>query len=277
MMFLRPILLFTVFFCSFCCRAQDKEYGLNDSAVLLQDSIQPDLRSGLNEEPELNGGEDNEYVEKYQPDTVLSHNELDIEPDSVKALKNSKQLAYAKNLDSVLREYQQKLKSEESKGRNDLNWFARLILSPITQYVFWALAAFFLAFILYKLFFTEGFFQSAYARVQAVTAEDEKNKPSPIADYGKLIEVALREHNYRLAVRYHYLQTLQKLSSKGAIEFSTDKTNHQYVQEMAGKKYSRAFAALTLDYEYIWYGEFEIDEATFNLVQDKFKKFNTEL
>jgi hypothetical protein len=40
---------------------------------------------------------------------------------------------------------------------------------------------------------------------------------------------------------------------------------------MAGKKYSRAFAALTLDYEYVWYGEFEIDEVTFNLIQDKFK------
>jgi hypothetical protein len=50
MMYLRPILLAAVFFYSFCCRAQDNEYGLNDSAVLLQDSVQPELRSGLDEE-----------------------------------------------------------------------------------------------------------------------------------------------------------------------------------------------------------------------------------
>ena len=277
MMFFRPILIAAVFFYSFCCSAQDNEYGFSDSAVVLQDSMESELPSGLNEEPGLNAGQENEYVEKYQPDTVLRNNELGIEPDSVKALKNSKQLAYAKNLDSVLREYQQKLRKEESSAKNDLNWFGRLILSPVTQYVFWALAVFFLSFILYKLFFTEGFFQSAYARVQAVTAENEKNKPSPTPDYGKLIELAVSDHNYRLAVRYHFLQALQKLSSRGDIEFSTDKTNHQYLQEIAGRKYSRDFAALTLDYEYVWYGEFGIDEAAFNLIQNKFKKFNTGL
>ena len=56
-----------------------------------------------------------------------------------------------------------------------------------------------------------------------------------------------------------------------------DKTNYQYVQELYGKSYKNDFAALTLNYEYIWYGEFEIEEAAFLRISNHFEKFQNQL
>jgi hypothetical protein len=95
-----------------------------------------------------------------------------------------------------------------------------------------------------------------------------------VTDFSKLISMALANKNYRLAIRYQYLQLLQKMSLKGIIEFTPDKTNHEYVTELAGKSYKKDFAAITLQYEYAWYGEFEIDEHTYEKVQQVFKKLN---
>ena len=138
-------------------------------------------------------------------------------------------------------------------------------------------AVVFVSFILYKLFFTEGFFQKTYAKIKVNGMPDETEHLSGNTDYGKLINQAISVKNYRMAVRYHYLQSLQKLSSKAVIQFAPDKTNYQYVRELSGKTYKNAFASLTLHYEYVWYGEFEVDENIFNAIQNKFKQFNNEV
>jgi len=139
------------------------------------------------------------------------------------------------------------------------------------------LAGVFFFFVLYKLFFTQGFFQRSYATTNVTVLADDTQNLSKTADYTKLIAGAISNKNYRLAVRYHYLQTLQKLSLKEIIQFASDKTNYQYVNELAGKPYKKAFASLTLSYEYVWYGAFEIDENIFSAIQNQFKQFNAEV
>jgi hypothetical protein len=81
---------------------------------------------------------------------------------------------------------------------------------------------------------------------------------------------------YRLATRYLYLQSIQKLNAAGAISFTADKTNSEYLNELTGKPYKPAFTSLTLNYEYVWYGEFLIEEPAFIQLQERFKKFNTQ-
>jgi hypothetical protein len=83
--------------------------------------------------------------------------------------------------------------------------------------------------------------------------------------------------NYRLAIRYSYLQTLQKLSGSGLLQFSADKTNYQYVNELHGKPYQNDFAAITLNYEYVWYGKFEIGEDVYNRLFSDYKSFHQKL
>ena len=90
-------------------------------------------------------------------------------------------------------------------------------------------------------------------------------------NFDAAISRAVSENNYRLAVRYMYLQLLQRLTAAGAIEFAVDKTNTEYLREITGKPYKDEVAELTRYYDYVWYGEFVIDAAAWSKLQSRFK------
>ncbi|MEP7110202.1 MAG: hypothetical protein ABI760_19560 [Ferruginibacter sp.] len=273
MIFFRSFILLAVtLLCTFCSGAQDNKYVYRDTAILGVDSV----AANVVEIAPVENGED-EIHDVHAGDTILRNNQLTVESDSVRVIKNLKAFAYAKNLDSMLHIYQQNLETAQAPEKNEISWIDRLFLSPITKYFFWILAGIFVFLILYNLFFTEGFFQRSSAKTKVIMLPDETENLSKDTDYAKLIARAVINSNYRLAVRYHYLQSLQKLSSKAAIQFAAHKTNNQYINELSGKTYKNAFASLTLNYEYVWYGEFEIDESIFNAIQNKFKQFNRDV
>jgi len=279
MIFYRTVIsILAILCCSFCAVAHDNNYVYQDTAILQKDSIEAATRAielAREDAGTADLAETDDY-DDYLADTLLKNNQLSIDPDSIQTLRNSRSFAYSKNLDSLLLAYQQAHEKEEDhpKSRSLLE---RFFSSEITKYFFWMLAAVFVAFVLYKLFFTEGFFQRSYAKSNVTPLEDESNELSKTADYAKLVALAVSKGDYRLAVRYHYLQTLQKLSLKGLIQFASDKTNYEYVRELSGKSFKNDFAALTLNYEYVWYGEFEVDEMIFNTIQNKFNQFNNEV
>jgi len=77
------------------------------------------------------------------------------------------------------------------------------------------------------------------------------------------IAAAAKAGNYRLALRHCYRYLLTTLSEKELIQFQVAKTNYQYVYELSGTHYHKPFMKLTRDYEYAWYGGFEINEDFF--------------
>ena len=269
------ILMIAVLFCTVKSKAQDTGFVYRDTSIVGIDSVQTNsINMGTDAVPP---GEDvEEAVENavIYVDTSLTKNNLAIEPDSITSLKKQRAFAYARNLDSLLNAYQEQHKEKTEEIREEPSLLEGFFLSKITRYFFWSLAVFFICFILYKLFFAEGFFQRSYTRSAVNILDDQSERLSPDADYSKLIAQAVTQKNYRLAIRYYYLQSLQKLTAKGLIEFAPDKTNHEYLRELTGKKYKNEFAALTLNYEYAWYGEFDISETIFESVQQKFKHFN---
>lgn len=218
-----------------------------------------------------------EVLPEYYSDTVLYYSNKYVSADSIDIFKKSKRFAYATNLDSILRSMQPKKQAKDLSYLNkEESWLSRFFQSTAAQYIFWTLAVLFVGFILYKLFFTKGFFhrQPTKANVAALPEEDELSMD---ADYDRLTREAVTAKNYRLAVRYLYLKSLQRLSEKNAIVFTTGKTNYQYVREVTGKPYHKAFAGITLSYEYVWYGEFEIDEEIFGKLESEFKQFYNQL
>jgi Domain of unknown function (DUF4129) len=214
-------------------------------------------------------------------DTALYYNRPFVSADSVKAWKEMKAFAYVKQLDSLLaaakkNNHQQEQVAERPRN-SDGNWLERLFSSKGLQFFFWALAAFFVLFLLYKLFLTEGVFKKKTTAAKNTTPEAAEEVISSESDLAALIKQAVQSGNYRLAIRYQYLQTLYKLSAKNLIEMAADKTNHQYVREITNANYQNDFAALTLNYEYVWYGEFAIDENIYRRLESGFSQFNSKL
>jgi hypothetical protein len=98
-----------------------------------------------------------------------------------------------------------------------------------------------------------------------------------LSTYEKQVQAAITAGKLRLAVRLLYLQTLRLLSDKELIIFSKEKTNAAYLRAVAQTTWYKSFANLTLDYEYIWYGEIPVNEAQFEAIHKHFSQFMNEL
>ena len=101
--------------------------------------------------------------------------------------------------------------------------------------------------------------------------EEDINK----IDFEKRILDAVSNKDYRLAVRLYYLKILKLLSDKKIIDWQINKTNSAYVKEIKKIDLHNHFEKITSIFEWIWYGEFPIDESNFARVKEMFVNFNS--
>ncbi|WP_194852054.1 hypothetical protein [Nonlabens antarcticus] len=93
-------------------------------------------------------------------------------------------------------------------------------------------------------------------------------------DLNQFIKDAIANSNYRNAVRYLYLNSLKKLSASGKIDWDFQKTNSDYYRELTDQSLKEQFKKVSYLYDYIWYGEFPIDEQAFAKAQTEFEILN---
>ncbi len=90
-------------------------------------------------------------------------------------------------------------------------------------------------------------------------------------DLLKLIKQAINQKNYRLAIRFYYLNIIKHLENNELIIYEQQKTNEDYIQEISKKEIKSSFKDLTRLYDFVWYGNFEIDETKFVKVAANFE------
>lgn len=96
-------------------------------------------------------------------------------------------------------------------------------------------------------------------------------------DYQREIEKAITVSNYRLAIRLMFLRLLRDLSQKNIIQYKHEKTNLDYLSQLSSGEYYRDFFRLTRDYEYAWYGKFEVSSEAFKIIKNDFENFGHKL
>ena len=159
-------------------------------------------------------------------DTLLSFNPLPISADSIRSLKALRPFAYAKYLDSLLNEEQNKRKPQRAQPSGP-SGVDNLLTSPVTRIILWMLAGCFILFILYRLFLAQGIFSRGVKKKEEAEPEVSEDIITSESDFDQLIRQALRAGNFRLAIRYQYLKTLHKLAAKEYLALAPDKTNYQ--------------------------------------------------
>ncbi|HET7361396.1 MAG TPA: DUF4129 domain-containing protein [Salinimicrobium sp.] len=93
-------------------------------------------------------------------------------------------------------------------------------------------------------------------------------------DIKKLIEKALSNQNFRLAIRYHYLFVLQQLTEKGIINYNFSKTDEDYLAEIDKDILQKQFGRLARIYDFVWYGNFETNQPDFEKAEREFSKMD---
>jgi hypothetical protein len=89
-------------------------------------------------------------------------------------------------------------------------------------------------------------------------------------DFNTLIASAVENKDYRLAIRFQYLNMLKKLNDAEVIAYDPEKTNFEYTYEIKNDATREQFQYTSYIYNYVWYGEFEIDEVQYQHVKDSF-------
>ena len=223
--------------------------------------------------------------------TIIEKQNITISDDSILEYKKRKDFAYIYNLDSLLQHSGKlkvdtinpdnlnrikPLKNNTNESKSIPGSTTSIFDNGMVKIFLWLLAIGFIVFVLYKLFLGEGMFKKEPSKNKPVNPEGEEAILSP-AGYDRLIYEAIQTKNFRLAIRFLYLQALQNLTLIGAVQFTPDKTNYEYVKELFNKSYQNDFASLTLNYEYVWYGRFDINEDLFVRLRKDFNQFHQKI
>ena len=204
-------------------------------------------------------------------DSTLYHSSLNIDRDSVRSWKRSRDFMYMRDLDSLLAASQKQIADVPLSGGSRHSFLDNLFAGSWFTILLWILGGLFVVFILYKLFFTKGVFVRA-ERDANVHEEEPTDAESIERDFSGLAAAASAEGDYRLAVRYLFLRCLQKLNEQGLIEYATGKTNARYQQELPAEK-KVGFASVALSYEYAWYGNNSLDKDAYNKIEAAYSSF----
>jgi hypothetical protein len=259
----RLIIIFFLSLPALCLNAQNT---VEDSVNILQEQIIDD------------SAQDEEVVEEEPlTDTILNIYPITILQDTISAWKNKKDFVYIKNLDSLLRvsQEEEKAKNADTMQMPNASFLDSIFNGPVIKLVLWSMAAIFVLVILFQLFKNKGFFKP----VDTKWVKEEELLPGEDIleqNFDKLLQHSYRLGDYRTAIRYQFLKTLQILRDKELIDFSVDKTNSRYVHEVP-VKWRNEFARLILNYEYVWYGNYLLSIEQYERLQKKYVSFNEKI
>jgi hypothetical protein len=170
----------------------------------------------------------------------------------------------------------------------ELNWIARLLkklfgisfntgTSALWEVVLYLFCGGVVLFVILQLLKADKswFMQRSSKNLKVKIEEIEQNIHE--MDLDELIKEAIAQKNYRRAVRLLYLKSLKELNKKNFIEWSNQKTNSDYLSELKPGPLKKSFKSNTLIFEYIWYGDFSIDEQLLEKVKVSFDNFINEI
>jgi hypothetical protein len=276
---MRKTIYISLLLMTFLSAAQAQEKVIYEDTSLLQKEEQVTAPVEVVTDEEVPAESKVDAVVPYEEekaDTGLYRNDLQLSYDSIKNWRNLKEYAYTKYLDSLLKN-KKKAEAKTTRGPSGGGLLNSLLSSGFVSVLLWALAISFVFFIIYRLFLADGVFQRRSRSAKNAEAEVEEELITRESDFDALIRTALQNSNYRQAVRYQYLRTLHILAGKNFIDLAPDKTNFQYVREIANRSHQNDFASLTLNYEYVWYGEFDIGKDIYQKIETNFTSLNQKL
>jgi|GEM_PF-5423536 len=117
---------------------------------------------------------------------------------------------------------------------------------------------------------------SRKAKANQVSLEEAEADIHTIS-FDDMIADAISKQQYKRAVRLFYLKSLKLLSDREWIDWQPYKTNYEYVRELKQNELSADFRQATYVFEYIWYGDFQLDQAAFAEIEKRFRDFEQEL
>jgi hypothetical protein len=183
-------------------------------------------------------------------------------------------------------QYHEEAKESTNWLRAFFNWLIENIFGKMSfesgervwKIVKWTFIGLFIGGVIFILFKSKfrGLFRGESKKLSGASFSDLPEDIESI-DLDKLIEEALQNGNYRLAVRWCFLKALQSMNQNKQIAWQPSKTNIDYEAELKNLNLRQNFNKLSYVFEYVWYGENQTGEKLYLSYKTEIEKFNSNL
>ncbi len=278
----KTVLIFGLLFFSFLSAAQEDE----KKVTVIVDSVE--MMQPPEEETEVDvSSTANKYF--YAKGDTLSVEQRNLPGDVVKKMKEDEDFWYAnadikqkKSKEQVQYEREQGQKGQKGKNEQTIkeqqqtdtytpvgqrSWFQILLWIVI-------LIVFVGGLIMYLGGSKVGLFRKKNVMTGDGVEEDVITEDIFAINYQKEIDKAAAQGNYRVAIRLMFLRVLKNMSEKNIIRYKQDKTNLDYLMELHPTAYYNNFFRITRNYEYSWYGQFNVSEEAYKVIRGEFDQFD---
>lgn len=243
-----------------------------DSAALVEEAYNDDEETySYDDDDTYYAPEDYSYAPDIkQANTPAMQHKKHIDEGSWHKLTNDKDFDYS-------------MPNEPEKARDLSKWYAfvqKVILfftNGFGKIILLLLLAIVIIAVVFKIVQLNGHVLFAKSDKKIVANGNELADDFVPENWEQTIQSAINSGNYRLAMRHLYRYLLFQMQEKGVIAYQVSKTNYQYVYELTGTQLYKPFVQLTREYEYAWYGGFDIVQAHFDQYQLRIQQFKSTL
>lgn len=254
---------------------EDSIYNLNNEDTTLYppvaiDSI-PVNYDTANESFEEDQAEILYFLQKDDTTSLFDSSAIEwrVVPDSVvRSLKKDAAFWYAdKDMEK---------KNEENEG---LSWLEKIIITlfkllanPVFRQILWIIiiGGFAAAVIWFLSQNQMNIFGYGKKTVVVRKSEAEVTEDVFSTDLEKAANDAAALGDFRLAIRFQYLQLLKIFSQHELLQYRQDATNFDYLKQLYDRPYYKDFFRVTRNYEYAWYGEIAVSNEQYDSVVKEF-------
>lgn len=181
-------------------------------------------------------------------------------------LKKDKRFVYTKKMEEKTKEVKQPLNP-------NLSFFN----SDAFKIILYTIVFLFLAYVIY-LFLKNNNISFTRKKIKSeIEVSEPWDKVEEFEEWDQALNTAIARGDYRLATRILYLQSLQKLSRKEIVLYREDKTNWYYVMQLQRNELFAPFKTLTIYFDYVWYGEYPLNEESFTAIKNKFHQLHAQI
>jgi hypothetical protein len=96
-------------------------------------------------------------------------------------------------------------------------------------------------------------------------------------NYEQELQKAIAKNDFRLGVRLLYLNILRLFADNGILQYKMERTNSDYLAQLYNTAYYKNFFRLTRNFEYVWYGKFDISAEAFQMILQDYKNLKEQV
>lgn len=166
------------------------------------------------------------------------------------------------------------------------NWLSDLMpqsnyeFKETFYYILGGIAVIILVYIVYKLIYSK----NAFFRKDKNEGEDTESDELTYVEKNLMntnlqpyLKDAVTNQDFSLAIRYLQLLNIQKLAEAELIKWKYSKTNSDFANEIDNNLLKKDFQQCTRIFEYVWFGDFQLNQPDFERYQQDFKQFQSKI